>query len=136
MLFARSAAGKAFEKSEQGILFLCRKMQGTDVRVESRIRMSTAIVEVQDFMQALEAAVVHVGCCQLDVAQCRGLKISFILRPACHHEASPVAGWLFAAAPVPGHPGVVKFLIGELAAGMTDCAARLAASQAQACLLL
>ena len=66
-------------------------MEGMDVGVESRIRISAAIVKIQHFFQTLEAAVVHVGGCQFDIAQCRSFKLSFILVSAVFSPASSSA---------------------------------------------
>ena len=115
-LFVHDVARQGLEKSTEGILLVRRKVEGTDVGVEVGIGDSSSIVEIQNLFQAHEATIVHVGCCQLDIAQRRGLKLSFILRPVCDYETARIKWWLFAAAPVPCHAGVVKFLIGVVAA--------------------
>src|ERR1041384_441399 len=80
-----------------------------------RVKVTTAIIESDDLFQRGEMSVMKIWAAQPDVAQTGRAKLAHVVRVAGHLEAARIFGlW--------PHTDVMKCVVAEKAAGVTDVA--------------
>ena len=107
---------------------------GRSSGVISGLRPAALVVEVDDVGERLQAAVVHVGRGERDLAQRRRLELGLVALVLRHVEAAEVLVRLRVG--VPRDAGVVQLLVGEQRLEVAERAARLRPEDLQSLLLL
>ena len=71
-------AGKSLEKRNQVRAILSGKVQRLDLLVEIWVGVAASGVKIDDILKRLEAAVVHIGASQGNIAQGWRLELAFV----------------------------------------------------------
>ena len=103
----------ACEETHKIALLFVRQLERNDQRILVGILYASLIVEVHDFFQSFEAAVMRIRCASGDLSQGRGFKRADVLRILGHH-IPPEIHFIV----VPAEAEVVELFVGEVEPGV------------------